>query len=576
MQRIDDAGNLLPEYSSLEGGSDHELVNQEITQRALLDQTTTRSQATLPAGDLAGGVDHDLWQHSDNSQRSSAQESNKLRILAIGTAIFLLAALPRLYVLFEVTDPQNPGLGWYGDVFHHWQIAYLSDEVGFSESFLRLWDFKGMEFFWGLLHPLVLIGLFTITGSVDIVILRLLSLLAASASIALLFFLLKRYFNRNVAIAGALIAALNPVAVFNDTVGMQEPLGLLLLFTGLVIIDRHPVFAGILWGLAGMVRAEYWVFGAGLVVVAFLLNKKNDWKIALGMGWAIPSLAYMKYLLDYTGNPIYPIYWNYLGGTAGLWMVEAPLELDQIIAQWTARIVLVVAAYAAIRILRSRPESTLVLMLGLGNIIMLGLVLGVGAYIYGYSPRINVDRLMVVPFMFVGVFVAIAVFGRGSEDRSTRARTRTVAGWLAVVALILGIQSIWLPLVNYYEPLQSVWAREVRMADEIGRYYDKGTISIPEDRPGLTYALVQYHGISGSNIDGQMYDAFAYISGDPFEDWDSNREIVLDWLEKTGVRFLVVYRSDAEYMELVNREPNMFRLLEVLYEGSINLYGVGL
>ncbi|MFQ5922275.1 MAG: hypothetical protein ACE5M4_05475, partial [Anaerolineales bacterium] len=57
-------------------------------------------------------------------------------------SLITLAAIARLYVLFFVTEPQNPGLGWYGDVFHHWQIAYLSQEIGFSEGFLRLWDFK--------------------------------------------------------------------------------------------------------------------------------------------------------------------------------------------------------------------------------------------------------------------------------------------------------------------------------------------------------------------------------------------------------------------------------------------------
>jgi len=68
-----------------------------------------------------------------------------LRTVATAAGIFLLAALPRLFVIFFVTDPQNPGLGWYGDTFHHWQIAYLSKEIGFSQGFLRLWDFKGLE-----------------------------------------------------------------------------------------------------------------------------------------------------------------------------------------------------------------------------------------------------------------------------------------------------------------------------------------------------------------------------------------------------------------------------------------------
>lgn len=82
--------------------------------------------------------------------------------------IFLIAFIPRIIYAFFISDPIVPG--WYTDVFHHWQIAFLSKEVGFSHGFLRLWDFKGMEFFWGLLHPLILVILFYITGSISILV----------------------------------------------------------------------------------------------------------------------------------------------------------------------------------------------------------------------------------------------------------------------------------------------------------------------------------------------------------------------------------------------------------------------
>ena len=72
-----------------------------------------------------------------------------------------------------------------------------------------------------------------------------------------------------------------------------------------------------IWAMAGMVRAEYWVFGAGLMVVALIVNRVNTRKLGLAIGWAFPRLLYMKYLLDYTGNPIYPIYWNFMGNAAG-------------------------------------------------------------------------------------------------------------------------------------------------------------------------------------------------------------------------------------------------------------------
>lgn len=109
--------------------------------------------------------------------------------------VFLIAFVPRALYLFVFSNPNFPG--WYTDVFHHWQIAYLSKEVGFSHGFLRLWDFKGMEFFWGLLHPLVLVFLFYITGSISIIIPRLLSIFGGSLSIVFLYFLIRRRIKVN-------------------------------------------------------------------------------------------------------------------------------------------------------------------------------------------------------------------------------------------------------------------------------------------------------------------------------------------------------------------------------------------
>ena len=100
-------------------------------------------------------------------------------------AIFFIALIPRLLYIFVFSNPDFPG--WYTDTFHHWQIAYLSKEVGFSQGFLRLWDFKGMEFFWGLLHPLVIAIIIGLTGSTSILGSRLLSTFGGAISIVLIF-----------------------------------------------------------------------------------------------------------------------------------------------------------------------------------------------------------------------------------------------------------------------------------------------------------------------------------------------------------------------------------------------------
>lgn len=107
--------------------------------------------------------------------------------LVLVLLIFVIAFVTRAYVLFRVTDPQNAGAEvWYSDVYHHWQIAYLTKEIGVHQGFLRLWDLKGMEYFWGLGHPLISMLLMTITGSSNILVTRLLSV--GMGSLGLVFF----------------------------------------------------------------------------------------------------------------------------------------------------------------------------------------------------------------------------------------------------------------------------------------------------------------------------------------------------------------------------------------------------
>ena len=161
-----------------------------------------------------------------------------------------------------------------------------------------------------------------------------------------LFLLLRRHFGFGVALAGALLAGFNPISVYSDSFGMQEPLGFAI-GRGLLLLDRRPVLTGLVWAMAGMVRAEYWVFAAGLLFVALISRRYKEQRIPLAIGWAAPTLLYMKYMLDYTGNPIYPIYWNFLAGTAGRWMEDVVLNPEQLAVQLAARIILLLSLAAA-------------------------------------------------------------------------------------------------------------------------------------------------------------------------------------------------------------------------------------
>ena len=526
----------------------------------------------VPPADLEWQDEQDNWQITPTVQEEASGTGIDARTLAIGTGVFLLAALPRLFVIFFVTDPQNPGLGWYGDTFHHWQIAYLSMEIGFEEGFLRLWDFKGMEYFWGLLHPLILAGLFSITGSVDILIPRMVSLVSGSLAVVFLFVLARRYFGTQVAVAAALLAALNPVGIFSDASGMQEPLGIMLLLGGLLLWPKRPFATGAIWALAGMVRAEYWVIGAGLIFAAFLVEKGSIRKIGLAIGWGVPSLLYMKYMAGYTGNPIYPIYWNYMGNAAGAWMEDIPLDATKLAVQWGFRIVAILCVIGFRKLWKSKPRHSLLYLLGLGNVLLVSIMLGFSAYVRGFLPRFFVDRIFEWPYAFLGLVIAVLLI-REVSPRIGKSMG-PAAAWTGVVGVLAVSQLAWPVIWRYFEPGRLLYEGEFSTATAIAENYEGGVISIPEDRPWQTYWLVNEFDLDARSIEGQMYDPFAYIEGDPFARWDESSETIRNWLDTQDIKLLVFYTGKWNYEEMIRREPGWFNYVSTANQGTVQIYQV--
>jgi len=254
-------------------------------------------------------------------------------------------------------------------------------------------------------------------------------------------------------------------------------------------------------------------------------------------------------------------------------MQAVPLNAERLLAQGVARVVLAVALLAAAWLVWKRPKSYLLLLLGVGNIIFLGLMWGFSSYIYGYIPRFIYDRLLVVPYMYLGIFLAIALLYLLPRLPPARPIWLGV-GWVTVGAVLIISQLAWPPILGYYQPLNEVWSAEKQLANDIAEVYSDGTIAIPEDRPGLTYALVEYHGISAQHLQGEMYDPFFYFKGDPFTDWDTSWKVVQSWLTKNDIHLLVFYGSNGNYTKMIEREPSAFRYLKTVNRGTILVYEV--
>lgn len=562
----------------------------EASRKQLLSSTSARADAKMSSSgvnslsdgfaDAYSGVRNlDLpvtavGDDDDVAESTGHKEGTRIdaRTLALGLGIFALAALPRLFVLFFVTDLDNPGVGWYNDSFHHWQIGYLSKEIGFSQGFLKLWDFKGMEYFWGPLHPIALAALFKLTGSVDILLPRSLGLIASCFALTFLFFLLKRYFGIKVAVGATLLATMNPVAVFADVSGMQGPIALSLVFIGMLLWPRSPAWAGFAFGLAGTARAEYWVFSGGLVVLSFLTTEKSDRKLKLLAGWLIPTIAYARYLTVNTGNAIYPVYWNFIGNAAGEWRPEGPLNETEVAARWGFRIVFLLSGLLVLWILRRRDRAFLFLMFGAGIIAFNGLFWGFTEAVRGWDERAFYDRLFIVPYMIVAIGLVVAVTNLASK--MGKGRLISTIGLIPILGFAMLSQLAWTPVLRFYDTPKPLWEAEKNLADQIALAHREGSIAIPDDRMPLTYLLAVAHEIPAQQLKSQMYDPFFYFDSDPFARWSENRDELVAWFRKEDIRLIVFYSGNEDYQEMIRREPDWFSHVESGLNGLVEIYKV--
>ena len=198
-----------------------------------------------------------------------------------------------------------------------------------------------------------MVAVFEVTGSIDIVLDRLVSLGFGVAVVVLVFLVCRRHWGTHVAVAAALIASLLPTSVMNDASGMLEPLGVALCLLGLIAWPRRGFWSGLAFGLASMARAEAWVFGIGMVVAAFFKRRGarraqgalsiETQRIPLVAGFLGVMVVYVKILADKTGNPIYPLWWNFLANAAGQWEF-APVSAGQASVRPVLGLLLVLAA----------------------------------------------------------------------------------------------------------------------------------------------------------------------------------------------------------------------------------------
>jgi hypothetical protein len=469
-----------------------------------------------------------------------------------------VAAIPRFVYLFRISDPENPGLGVYDDVWHHWQIAYLTKEIGlFAPGGPRLWDLKGLEYFWGILHPLLMVTVFAVTGSIDIVLLRLLSIAFGVGAAVLLFDICRRFWNMQVAVAAALFASLLPTSVTNDASGMLEPMGVALGLLGIwAWVRGSGGWSGIAFGLAAMARAEAWLFSLGLVIAG---ARK---RAGLWLGFGVTIAVYAAVLWIKTGNPIYPLWWNFFANALGQW--GTPITSDQQGVRPVLGVLLVAALIGLVWTLRARPTGYMLLTLGFGYWVFTAGMLGFTSFLSTWRWWMPISRRFEFPYDFVGVLVAIVLL--------YWLRPRRVAlSWAAIACALLVTQLVWLPISAAFAPTESAWLQSRAESTELGAWYNSRpyrghALALPADRPDITYGLARFGNVEGKHLVSEMYDPFGYPGATDTR--------VQCWLVANDIRLIAVSESDAGLMQVVRSHPDWFVEMGTLPRAGWKVEGV--
>jgi len=495
-------------------------------------------------------------------------------------AILVVAALPRVYYLYFVSGPENAGEGAYGDVWHHWQIAYLTKEIGLAApGGPRLWDLKGLEYFWGALQPYLMDAIFFATGSIDIVLERWLSLVAGSVVVLLTFLICRRHWGMPVAVGATIFTTLLPTSVMNDASGMLEPLGVALVLTGIWAWGGHHGFwAGLAFGLATMARAEAWIFSLGMVVAALLKRAARTQALPLVIGFALVVLLYMKTLLDHTGNPIYPVWWNFLANAAGNWEAT-PINSSQAAVRPFLGAILIASAVGLAWSLRKRPEGYMYLAFGFGEWVFVAGMLGFTAYLASWVWWMPITRVFAYSYDFTAVLVVLLLFKLVPRWLGPRS---IPAAWIAIGIGAVAVQLAWIPIWDVFGPTDAAWQEAVVAGERLGTLYNStpgvagGALNVPDDRPDLTYTMARYGNVSGQDLVSQLYDPFYYLpTGYSYAAHpDIAGPLLQCWLDTTDTRLWAVPLTSPNYNQFIADHPAWFSSLGDLTDAGWTLWRV--
>jgi len=215
----------------------------------------------------------------------------------------------------------------------------------------------------------------------------------------------------------------------------------------------------------------------------------------------------------------------------------------------------------------------LVYLLGLGNWMFLGASFGLGQYIKSYATYVWYVRFMILPYIFVGILIALFLFHFLPHSK-LKLLDKLKINYLIFLAILIAIQPVWYLIWDRFSITQPVWESSLELANSVAAKYEGGGLLLVEGNPDLTYALIKIGVVEGKDIVSQMFDPYYYFEGDIYENWEDNRLLVLDFLKKNNIQTIVSYVQYERYMKLQENEPEYISEPYYVPDTNIVIYQV--
>ena len=213
----------------------------------------------------------------------------KLVFLLIG--IVIISTGIKLYGLYSYDlEPHDSKLYYYygKEIASHYAIP------------------KDSSFLHNLGFPLILAPVFKVLDypyETSMIIQKHFTILLSSVTIPLVYLFARRFFEPKYAIIGAAIFAFDPRIIQNSTLGITEPLYILLFFASLIFCFRNNLYlAFFVAGCAATARFE------GIILFPILLMFMNDIRkkrtVLLILLFAIPMIMVMSFYISSGANNV--------------------------------------------------------------------------------------------------------------------------------------------------------------------------------------------------------------------------------------------------------------------------------